>query len=201
MLGPDAQIALHLTKVINSTIPLVSGGDEILTGIWTGLFTVNYYDSFITDTEYMNAPPETSHNVTLIISETPYYILNTQSPIARLPEIIYHDFLFITMIIGMFVLVFVIYEVLILPCFTVLIRICKSNPGKKYRTDSSDQSTFDQNDLENPTSIPNKQENSEYKYNNAAPRQRQIFPSNQYGNRNKLNKQQLPSIWNRQAYI
>ena len=198
MLGPDAHIALHLTKVINITSPLVNGNDDILTGIWTGSFMVNYYGSFITDTQYMNAYPETSRNVTLVISETPYYILNTQSPIARLPEIVYHDFLFITMIIGMFVLVFVIYEVLILPCFIVLIRRCKSNPGKKYRTDSSGRSTSDQNDLENPTSIPNKQENSEYKYNNATPRQRQIFPSNQYGNRNK---QQVSSIWSRQAYI
>ena len=149
----------------------------------------------------MNASPETSRNVTLTISETPHYILYTQSPIARLPEIVYHDFLFITMIIGMFVLVFVIYEVLILPCFVVLIRRCKSISGKNYRTDRSDRSTSDQDDLENPTSISRKEENSEYKYNNAAFRRRQRSTSNRYRNRNKRIKQQVPSIWNRQEYI
>jgi hypothetical protein len=206
MLGQDANIALQLTKVINSTSPLVNGGDEILSGIWIGSFSVNYYESFVTDTDYLNTPPETSTTLTLVISETPYYILNEQSPIARLPEIIYHDFLFTTMIIGMFVLIFVIIDVMILPCSTFLIRKCRRNSGEKYREDGSRRSRSAPDDLENPTSHSNKQEYSEQKpnndiFNNIIPVQRQTFNSNQYANRNEDDRQQLPPTWHREVYL
>jgi len=206
MLGQDANIALQLTKVINSTSPLVNGGDEILSGIWIGSFLVNYDESFVTDTDYLNTPPETSTTLTLVISETPYYILNEQSPIARLPEIIYHDFLFTTMIIGMFVLIFVIIDVMILPCFTFLIRKCRRNSGEKYREDGSRRSSSAPDDLENPTSHSNKQEYSGQKpnndiFNNIIPVQRQTFNSNQYANRNEDDRQQLPPTWHREVYL
>ena len=92
MVGQDANIALELTKVINATSPLVNGDDNIFSGIWIGSFAVNYYESFYTDSDYLTASPEPSTNITLVISETSYYILNQQDPIARLPEIIFHAF-------------------------------------------------------------------------------------------------------------
>ncbi|CAF2712645.1 unnamed protein product [Rotaria sp. Silwood2] len=206
MLGQDARIALQLTKVINSTSPLVKGEDDILSGIWIGSFTVNYYESFMTDTDYLNAPPKTSTNLILVISETPYYIQNEQSPIARLPEMIYHDFLFITMIIGMFVLIFVIVEVMILPCVASLIRKCTRNADDKYRTDSSRQSVSAHDNAANSIYHSNRQESRELKHNsaivdNVALFQRQKYTLNQYANRSEDDTQQLPPMWNRQAYL
>ncbi|CAF5038940.1 unnamed protein product, partial [Rotaria sp. Silwood1] len=110
ILATNVDMTLQLTKVINNTSPLVTGHDEVLSGIWIGSFLTNDKVSFITNTDYLNAAAKTSTILTLTISETPYYILNEQSPIARLPEIVYHDFLYISTIIGMFVLVFVIVE-------------------------------------------------------------------------------------------
>ncbi|CAF4686130.1 unnamed protein product, partial [Rotaria sp. Silwood1] len=165
LLGQDARITLQVTKVINTTNPLVNGDDEVLSGIWIGSFSVNYDESFMTDTDYLNAPPKTSTILTLTISETPYYILNEQSPIARLPEIIYHDFLYITMIIGMFVLIFVIVEVMILPCVGSLIRKCSRNADDKYRTDSSRQSVSDHDNAENSIYHSNGQQSSKQNHN------------------------------------
>ncbi|CAF1185943.1 unnamed protein product [Rotaria sordida] len=205
ILGQDVRITLQLTKVINNTNPLVSSDDEILSGIWIGSFLVNYHESFMTNTDYLNAPPKTSTNLTLTISETLYYILNEQSPIARLPEIIYHDFLYITMIIGMFVLIFVIVEILILPCITSLIRKCRRNAGDKYRTDSTRQSVSSHNNAENSSSHSNRQESREHMHdfaivNNVTSLQRQKPTLNQYANRTEDDSQQLPTMWNRQAY-
>ncbi|CAF1107187.1 unnamed protein product [Rotaria sordida] len=199
ILGQDVRITLQLTKVINNTNPLITGDDEALSGIWIGSFLVNYDESFMTNTSYLNAPPKTSTNLTLTISETPYYILNEQSPIARLPEIIYHDFLYITMIIGMFVLIFVIAEVMILPCVSWLILKCRRNAGDKYRTDSTRQSVSSHNNAENSTSHSNRQESREHMYdfaivNNVTSLQRQQYTLNQYANRIEDDSQQLPTM-------
>lgn len=116
--------------------------------------------------------------LTLLITETSYYILNEQSPIARLPEIIYHDFIFITMIIGMFVLIFVIVEVLFLPCIAFLIHTCRSD--------------YSLSNLPNSTSYFGGKEPTEHKRSNAI-----VNRANYDGN----DRQRLPPIWNRQAYL
>jgi hypothetical protein len=206
IVGQDADITLQLTKVINNTSPLVNGNDEIFSGIWIGSFMVNYYESFMTVTDYLSASPMMATNLTLAISETSYYILNEQRPITSLPEVIYHDFLFIVMVIGMFVLVFVIIEVVILPCSKFLMRKCKRRSGDKYRADSSRRSISAHDDLENPTSHSNKQEYSEQKHNNtiadsSTPHQRQTFNSDQHTKHSENVGQQLPSAWNREAYL
>ena len=146
VLGHDIYSTLTLTKVINSTSPLASSDNEILSGIWTGSFKMNYNSSFTLDTDYLTTTVDsTQTRLTLVINEAPYYVLNEQSPIARLPEIVYHDFLFITTIIGMFVLIFVIVEVMILPCCSLLIHKCKRKSSDKYEDDNiSHKSTASQ---------------------------------------------------------
>ena len=186
ILGYDTYVSLQLTKVINSTSPLVSGGDEILSGIWTGSFTINYNESFISDTDYLTSSlDDTETNLTIAIGETPYYILNEQSPIARLPEIIYHDFLFITMIIGLFVLIFVIIEVMILPCFALFIHKCERKSNEKHPRDSSRRPSSHHDYLQNSPSPSNKQQ----------------FTSNEHADRSPNDKQQLPSTWYHEMYF
>jgi hypothetical protein len=167
MLGQSANIALQMTKVINDTSPLRVGMDEILNGIWIGSFTVNYYESFVADSDYLNAPALTSTNLNLVISETPYYILNFQEPIARLPEIIFHNFLFTTMIIELFGLTFLLLKLVIIPILVMLIRKWKPNFCKNNREDRSRRSSFAHGNFENPTSNTNGQELSEHKRNHA----------------------------------
>jgi len=167
MLGQDANVALQMTKVINDTSPLAIGGDETLSGIWIGSFTINYYESFFADSDYLNAPGLTSTDLTLVISETPYYILNLQEPIARLPEIIFHNFLFTTMIIELFGFVFLLFKLVIIPILVFLIRKWKPNFGKNNRENSSRRSSFAHDDFENPTSNSNPRKYNERKHNNA----------------------------------
>ncbi|CAF3834074.1 unnamed protein product [Rotaria sordida] len=206
ILGTDVNMTLELTKVINNTNPLVSGDDEVLSGIWIGSFLINNNASFITDTYYLNAIPKASTILTLTIIETPYYILNEQSPIARLPEIVYHDFLYITTIIGMVVLVFVIVEVLISPIAHFFIRKYKRNPDDKYRTDSNRQSVTNHDNAENSIDNSNGQPSNRHTHNfdmisNVASVQRPNYTSDQYANSSDNNTQQSPTLWNYQTYF
>jgi hypothetical protein len=57
MLSQEIDIALQLTKLINDTSPLVTGGDDILSGLWIGSFTVNYNEAFLIDNGYLTAKP------------------------------------------------------------------------------------------------------------------------------------------------
>ena len=184
MLGQMPTINLEMTKVVNNTSPLRGGDNETVSGIWTGLSKVNYDESFMGDAKYMNMLPEISSALIVTIRETPYYVLNEQSPIARLPEIIYHDFLFITMIIGMFVLVFVICELFVLPSVYWLISKCKPTPDEECRENNNQPSKSVQNDLENPTSNSDREGTNECTDTNVADRKRQPFISSQYGNHN-----------------
>ncbi|CAF0988485.1 unnamed protein product [Adineta steineri] len=138
MLGQDANIALSLTKVINDTSPLNVGDNDTYSGLWIGSFSVNYYESFFADTDYLNVPVTRSTNLTITISETSYYILNQQSPIARLPILIYHCFLFTTTVVGSFTFIFVISNLMILPVSALLVRKCKSKFVKNNRVSSND---------------------------------------------------------------
>ena len=206
MLGQNAYITLQLTKVINSTSPLVSGNDEVLSGIWAGSFTLNYYESFMTDTEYLIVAPQTSTKLTLVISETSYFILNEQKPIARLPEIVFHDFLFITMIIGMFVLIFIIIEVLILPCAKFLIRRCRSKDDDKQRKGDSRRPNAADDDLENSSSYSTKPAHIKKKLNIATVNdsgalQEQSFTSIQSANRSENGGHQWSPTWKHEAFL
>jgi hypothetical protein len=149
MLGQNANIALQLTKVINDTTPLDTDGDDTLSGLWIGSFTINYYESFFADSNYLYAPAAASTNLTLTISETPYYILNLEEPIARLPEIIFHNFLFTTMIIELFGLVFLIFKLGIIPLLVFFIRKWKPDFGKNKYEDSSHRSSVADSGHEN----------------------------------------------------
>ena len=96
MLGQAVNVNLQLTKVINQTLPLVNDDLEEFDGLWIGLFTINYYDSFVGETDYMLSTITVSTSTILImtITETAYYILNVEQPIANLAEVIFHNLLF-----------------------------------------------------------------------------------------------------------
>jgi len=97
----------------------------------------------------------------LAITETPYYILNSQSPIARLPEIIFHDFLFTIMILELFGLMFLIFKLAIIPIIFVFIRKCKPDCGIDDCEERSSGHRSSDGDLKTPTSNSNEHKSRE----------------------------------------
>ncbi len=72
---------------------------------------------FITADNYVMSANLTSMTLTIVISETPYYIKNTQSPIAKEPEIIFHTLLFAFLCLEICAMIFLICELFLLPLF------------------------------------------------------------------------------------
>jgi len=72
---------------------------------------------FITADNYVMSANLTSMTLTIVISETPYYIKNTQSPIAKEPEIIFHTLLFAFLCLEISGLIFLIFKLLLIPLF------------------------------------------------------------------------------------
>ena len=59
-------------------------------------------------------------NIIVQLSETPFYVKNTQDPIARRTEIIFHNILFTTVALELFGLVFLIFKLIFLPFFSLV---------------------------------------------------------------------------------
>jgi hypothetical protein len=72
---------------------------------------------FITADSYVTSANLTSITLTIIISETSYYIKNTQSAIAKEPEIIFHTLLFAFLCLEISGLIFLIFKLLLIPLF------------------------------------------------------------------------------------
>jgi hypothetical protein len=119
MLSQNADVALELTKVINDTAPL-EGSTHSYSGLWIGSFTINYYESFMTTSEYLYAKPNAGTSLTVAITETSYYIFNVQSPITRKNELIFHNLLFTFLIIDLFALSFLFVKLTILPLVSLI---------------------------------------------------------------------------------
>ena len=183
-----------MAKLINDTSPLVSGGDEIISGIWSGSFTINYYESFFGASDYLNATPQTSINFIIVISETSYYILNQQDPIVRLSEIIFHNFLITIVTLELFGLLFLIFKLVIIPLKSFLMRKFKPKLWQNNRGSVTD------NELESSISHSNREEDHEQAHNNTigngtAALQRQTSNLNENSKRNENGSQYtLPPI-------
>ncbi|CAF1327350.1 unnamed protein product [Didymodactylos carnosus] len=123
MLAHNVEVTMQITKVINETIALV--GDETkLSGLWIPSFTINLYNSFISQSAYVRQTT-TQTNLTVIISETPYYIKNEQQPIAKQPEIIFHTLLFTTVVLEIFGLIFLISKLMLIPLLSFIVKKCR----------------------------------------------------------------------------
>ena len=79
-----------------------------------------------------------STTITIIISETSYYIQNHQSPIAKQSEIIFHNLLFTIVCLEIFGLIFLLFKLAFLP----LIRII----GQHFKNAERPESMTNQND-------------------------------------------------------
>ncbi len=114
MLAPDSTITLQLTKVINITEPIDSSQETEYNSLFIPTFLVNM-DQMLIDAADYAVQMITQTSVSLVISETPYYINNRQSPIAKSSEIIFHNILFLIVCLEMSGLVFLIFKLFVLP--------------------------------------------------------------------------------------
>ena len=86
-----------------------------------------------------------STTITIIISETSYYIQNHQSLIAKQSEIIFHNLLFTIVCLEIFGLIFLLFKLAFLPLIHII--------GQHFKNDKRVQPMTNENDnkdVENP---------------------------------------------------
>jgi len=113
-------VAIAMTKVINETKPM-TGDQSEFSGIYIPTFTVDMNSLFISNDQYV-VSGLTQTILTIVITETPYYVKNLQQPIARQPEIIFRDLLFTIVCLEIFGLVFLTYKLAFKPLYYKVIR-------------------------------------------------------------------------------
>jgi hypothetical protein len=70
---------------------------------------------FITDNTYRTSTKGTWTTLTIINSETSFCIRNHQSPIAKQPEIVFHNLLFTIVCLEIFGLIFLFFKLALFP--------------------------------------------------------------------------------------
>ena len=108
-------------------------------GIWYPTFQVDENQMFSTEEKYMTTTDLSATTLTIVISETSFYIQNRQAPIAKRPEIIFHNLLFTIVCLEIFGLVFLIFKLIIIPLFDLVENRRKNNRNIRVRPTQGDQ--------------------------------------------------------------
>jgi len=95
----------------------LSVGDSEFEGIWYPTFMYDQNEMFITADSYVMSANLTSITLTIVITETSYYIKKIQSPIAKQPEIIFHTLLFAFLCLETCAMIFLICKLFLIPLF------------------------------------------------------------------------------------
>lgn len=101
--------------MVNETEPLYDDDDSEFGGIWYPTFTYSLSEMFISADSYARTANLSSTTVKIDITETSYYIKNTQSPIAKRPEIIFRTLLFAFLCLELCAMTFLIVKLLLIP--------------------------------------------------------------------------------------
>ncbi|CAF1355493.1 unnamed protein product [Didymodactylos carnosus] len=118
-LAHSSSIDLQLTKVINETDGLSASDKTLYSGLWVPTFTVNTISDQLLYSQQGEYLRYFSTRTTLLITvgETQFYIQNTQSPIAKQTEIVFHNLLFTIVCLEIFGLIFLVIKLLFVPLF------------------------------------------------------------------------------------
>jgi hypothetical protein len=106
------------------------GSDSEYAGIWYPTFTYSVDDLFITADKYVTLANLSSTTFTFHITETSYYIKNTQSPIAKQPEIIFRTLLFAFLCLEICAMTFLICKLLVIPLYNKIMNLIDRRPNK-----------------------------------------------------------------------
>ena len=132
VLAQNPSLQLIFIRLINSTEPLTDGQNTIFSALWIPTFSYVSDQLFLTETQFVgNMQLQTMFSVSL--SEKAYYVLNTQTPIAKEAEIVFHSILFTIVCLELFGLLFLIFKLLFVPFFKRIgIMIDWIHPSEMY---------------------------------------------------------------------
>ena len=135
-MSQTTNVHLELTKMINRTEGLASNDPVVYSGIWIPTLTVKSFNDHViysqlgTYLRYLSP----RQIISIDFSETQFFIKNTQEPIARASEILFHNILFSTVCIELFALAFLLFKLVLLPllrCFLVKIKYRRNEANKE----------------------------------------------------------------------
>jgi hypothetical protein len=138
-IGQLTQIEFAMTKVINRTDYLDYSGSTNFSGIWIPTSSHGSLDDHLAYQQRGSFLRLliTQHIVTITLSETQFYLMNKQEPIARKGEVLFHNILFTTTIIGIFALAFLVFKLTLMPIVQWFIRreicvfkFCRQEKGR-----------------------------------------------------------------------
>ena len=111
-LSQNPVINVQLTKAINITEGLTDSDNTVYTGLWLPSFTYDVDQLFSS----LKSPKGNEDTIlSLTISETAFFVKNTQQPIARGSEIIFHTILFIGVCIDLICIILLLLKIWFAP--------------------------------------------------------------------------------------
>jgi hypothetical protein len=142
-IGQTTEINFDLTKVINETELLDYSGLTNYSGIWIPTSTnglLNDGLAYLQQGAYIRYL-SSQHIFIITFSETQFYVLNQQQPIARKAEVLFHNVLFTTTVLAIFGLAFLLFNLTFMPIVKWIIKhsihllqFCKLRKKKKKKT-------------------------------------------------------------------
>ncbi|CAF4590496.1 unnamed protein product, partial [Rotaria magnacalcarata] len=113
-----------MTKIVNRTAPLSKTNDVILTGRWLPTLTVNTLADALLFEQQGQYRRYLSNQIVLVVdlTESEFYLENSQEPIARPNEIIFQTVLFSMLCLELFGLLFLIFKLLISPFIPIVVQ-------------------------------------------------------------------------------
>ena len=127
------------------------GEESDFTGIYIPTFSVDINSLFLTNDQYVRSAL-TSTTLTVVLTETPYYVKNIQEPIAKSSEIIFHNLLFTVVCLELFGLFFLLYKLIIKPIHDYIFRRCDAKHRKSSSAKNNGAYSIDGIDLDRMTS-------------------------------------------------
>ena len=113
-------------------------------GIWYPTFQLDQNQMFLTEEKYLTTTDLSKTTLLIVITETSFYIKNHQAPIAKRPEIIFHNLLFTIVCLEIFGLVFLIFKLIIIPIFEFIVNRKEGHQNIRVRPRNSHQSEHHQ---------------------------------------------------------
>ena len=142
LLTQQPSISLQLTKVINHTYPLEDDGKAEFSALWLPTVSGSLDRMFVDESKYAYGT-SSSTVLSIVISETSYYTLNTQWPITSEDELIFSNLLFTIVCLEIFGLGFLIFKLMIIPLLKRIFAFCRR---RRTLTKKSHMETFDRSE-------------------------------------------------------
>lgn len=119
----DPKVNIQLIRLVNETQALSSGDDNQYSAIWVPTYSYDKDQMFYSEEAFRSSHIKPFTSVFVTLSESSYFIYNTQEPITRLTDLIFTNILFTTMCIELFALTFLFYKLAISPIIKLLAKL------------------------------------------------------------------------------